>query len=194
MIENFPYTHDQDERNRLQKEYSSLFEDDKPQPKFEKLSREINKITVQVSWSLRRINAPTQWREDTEDLEYDFEKHRNTKNKKTEHFDVILDRQYPIYRNKKGFKDAETTYPMLEQSKAVFDSVWKNYWMRLINPLWWIAFILRLPISLIEYMGVNTETANVNKFIYWLVQALVLLILSFVALKLGIKIDLALPK
>lgn len=193
MIENFSYIHDEDERNRLRKDYAHLFESDKPQPKYEKLRKEINKLTVQVYWSLRRINAPTRWREDTEELEYDLDKHRNTKNKKTENFDVILDRQYPVYRNKKGFKDAETTYPILEQSKSVFDSIWKKYWMRLVNPLWWIAFVLRLPISLIEYMGVDTETTNVNKFIYWFVQAIVLLVLSFIALKLGINAQIALP-
>lgn len=193
MIENITFIHDQDDRDRLQKSYADLFEEGKPVPNYERLRKEINKLTVSVYHNLRRINAPTRWREDTEELEYDIEKHRNVKNKKTENYDVILDRQYQVFRGKKGFKDTDSTYPMLEQSKAVYDQVWKSYWLRIINPLWWIAFVLRLPISLLEYMGVNTETADINKFVYWLIEAIVLLILGFVALKLGIKANITLP-
>jgi hypothetical protein len=194
MLENFSYLHDMDERARLEKDYPQYFKKGGSSPEHHKLRKEISRLTVVVHKSLRRINAPTDWREDSEELEYDYEKHKNVKNRTTEEFDVILDRQYPVYKNKKGFKDTETTYPMLEQSIAVYDSVWKNYWMKIINPLWLIGFILRLPISLMEHMGMNTGSVNINKFVYWLIQVIVLLIISFLALKLGIPVNIPWPK
>lgn len=189
-IDNFTTLHDQDERTRLQKKYPELFEKKGVSVKHQDTRKEISKLTASVHHALDRINAPINWRDEKEDIEYDIEKHKNVKNKKVENYNVILDRNYPVFRNKKGFHDAEVTYPMLEESRAVYDDAVKNYWKKLTNPLWWIARILRLPISLLEYMGVDTETENVNKFVYWLLQALVLLILSFISLKLGLDIQL----
>lgn len=193
MIENFSYIHYEEERKRLQNKYVQLFEDNQLQPKYEKLRKEINILTAHVYFNLRRINAPTRWRSDTHELEYDYDKHRTAKKKNTENFDVVLDRQFPVYRTKKGFNDADTTYPMLEQSQAVYDYMWRHFWVKIINPIWWLAFVLRLPISLMHFMGVDTETANMNRFTYWLVQAIVLIILSFIALKLGINISFRMP-
>jgi hypothetical protein len=184
-IDNFTTLHDQDERKKLQKQYPELFEENGIGVNYQATRKEISKLTVNVYHALVRINAPINWRNEKEDLEYDFEKQ-----KKVEKYNVILDRNYPIFRNKKGFGDIEVTYPMLEESRAVYSGILKNYWKRLVNPLWWIASLLRLPISLLEYMGVNTETESVNKFVYWLLQLLVLIILSFISLKLGLNLQL----
>jgi hypothetical protein len=192
-IENFTYIQYEDERLRLQNQYKDLFEANNIQPKYEWIRKEINFLTAHVYFNLRRINAPTRWSANTHELEYDYDKNRSAKKKKTENFDVVLDRQFPVYRTKKGFNDADTTYPMLEQSQAVYDYIWKHYWFKIINPVWWLAFVLRLPISLMHFMGVDTETANMNRFTYWLVQAIVLIILSFIALKLGLKVPLSMP-
>lgn len=189
-IDNFTTLHDQDERKRLQKKYSELFENNSTSVNYQNTRKEISKLTVSVHRALKRINAPINWRDEKEDIVYDIEKHKNVKNKKVENYNLILDRSYPVFRNKKGFHDTEVTYPMLEESRAVYDDFTKNYWKKLINPLWWIASILRLPISLLEHMGVDTETENVNKFIYWLLQALVLIILSFLSIKLRLNIQL----
>jgi len=188
-IDNFTTIHDENERKRLQKKYPELFEEKGFPVKYDKARKEISKLTASVYRTLDRINAPINWRSEKDDIEYDIEKHKNVKNKKIENYNVILDRNYPTFRSKKGFHDAEVTYPMLEESRAVYDDLVKNFWKKWINPLWWIARILRLPISLLEHMGVDTETENVNKFVYWLLQALVLLILSFVSLKLGLDIQ-----
>lgn len=189
-IDNFTSLRDQDERKRLHKKYPELFDKKGISVNYQYTRKEISKLTASVHRALDRINAPINWRDEKEDIEYDIEKDKNVKNKKVENYNVILDRNYPVFRSKKGLHDAEVTYPMLEESRAVYDDAVKNYWKKLINPLWWIAIILRLPISLLEYMGVDTETENVNKFIYWLLQALVLLILSFISLKLGLNIQL----
>lgn len=189
-LQNFSYIHDQTDRDELKNKYPEFFSDANPMPNQALVSKEINKYTVTTYNALQRINAPTSWRSDTEELEYDFDDHKNKKVKKTEKYDVILDRQYPVYRNKRGFNDTETTYHMLEEAEAVFDHIWKTYWRKIINPLWWIAFILRLPIGLMEHMGLNASTENINKFVYWLTQAIVLLILSFASVKLGISINI----
>ena len=188
-IDNFPTLHDEDERKRLQKKYPELFEKKGMHVKYDQTRKEISKLTASVYRTLDRINAPINWYSEKDDIEYDIEKHKNVKSKKVENYNVILDRNYPAFRSKKGFHDAEVTYPMLEESRAVYDDIVKKFWKEWINPIWWIARILRLPISLLEYMGVDTETENVNKFVYWLLQALVLLILSFVSLKLGLDIQ-----
>jgi len=189
-IDNFTTLHDQDERKKLQEEYPELFDEKGIGVNYQATRKEISKLTASVYHALERINAPINWRNEKEDLEYDFEKQKKVMKKKVEKYNVILDRNYPVFRNKKGFGDTEVTYPMLEESRAVYNDVIKNYWKRLVNPLWLIASLLRLPISLLEYMGVNTETESVNKFVYWLLQLLVLIILSFISLKLGLNLQL----
>jgi len=189
-IDNFTTLHDQYERNKLQEKYPELFDENGVGVNNQAARKEISKLTASVYHALKRINAPIYWRSEKENLEYDFEKQKKVMKKKVEKYNVILDRNYPIFRSKKGFGDIEVTYPMLEESRAVYSDVVNNYWKRLVNPLWWIASMLRLPISLLEYMGVNTETESVNKFVYWLLQLLVLIILSFISLKLGLNIQL----
>lgn len=190
-VDNFTTFHyDQEERKRLKEKYVAFFDEKGIGVNYQLTRKEISKLTASVHRALERINAPLNWREEKEDLEYDSEKIKNVKNKKVVNYNVILDRNYPVYRSKKGFNDNDVTYPMLEESRAVYDDIVRNYWKKLINPLWWIALVLRLPISLLEYMGVETETENINKFVYWLLQALVLLLLSFASLKLGLNIQL----
>jgi len=178
-----------EELARLKESYPQLF--DKETVRHEALRQEISSLTVIVHHHLRRINAPLKWSDQYEEAEYDPEKRRNVRKKKTEDYNIITDRLYPVYRGK-AITDLEVTYPMLEESIATYNYIWKHYLLNIINPLWLIARILRLPLSLLEYMGVNTETTNVNKFVYWMMQGLVLIILAFISLKLGIDTNISL--
>jgi hypothetical protein len=190
LMQCFVYFGDKDERSRLAKKYDKFFTEGKINPNFKTVNKEVNKLTARLHFVLERINAPTEWSIKSQELEYDYDKKRNVETKTKEHFDVILDRQFPSFRKHMGFRDIELTIPMLEQAIGYYDLVWQRYWLKIINPLWWIAVVARLPISLMEHMGVNTATENINKFVYWLVQGLVILILSFIAFELGIQVDL----
>lgn len=194
LLQSYTFFSDMEERGRLSEKYKNLFNVDEINPRFNIVNKEINRVTARVHGTLRRVNAPTRWSSTTKELEYDFEKRHNVTTKNKHSFDVIIDRQYPQYTKHRGFDDLGLTIPMLEQSIGLYKAIWHRYWMRLLNPIWWIAFVARLPISLMEYMGINTETESINRFIYWLVQALMVLILSIVALKLGIKVNFSLLK
>src|SRR4051812_28477063 len=98
MIENFPTLHDQQERDRLKESYSHLFNENE-NVNHVLVVKEIRKLTASVYHTLERINAPTYWHDEKDELEYDYEKRRNIKNKTVEKYNVILDRNYPIYRS-----------------------------------------------------------------------------------------------
>jgi len=191
-LDNFVHFHDEEERRALRKGYPQYFQSKKPKmPIYPKVSKEISKLTVIALYVLQRIDAPTDWSSESEEVEFDFNKGKNVQKSKREDYNLIADRQIPVISNKKGFNDSDTTYPILEQSIAYYEHITRNYWKKWINPLWWLAFVLRLPISLLEYMGLDTRTENLNRFIYWFFQALVAAILSLVLVKLGVSLNIS---
>lgn len=126
LLQNLSYVHSDPERTRLKKKYHKLFPNDHPIPDAGQIRKEISKLTARINNILERINAPTRWSSESEDFEYDFDKHRNMPVKNKDNFNVILDRQYPQYRNYLGSNDIEITIPMLEESIGFYKSIWRQ--------------------------------------------------------------------
>jgi hypothetical protein len=45
-------------------------------------------------------------------------------------------------------------------------------WKLWFNPIWIIAYFLRIPISIMEFMGVNVNSDKTNNFVVWIVYTL----------------------
>jgi hypothetical protein len=148
---------------------------------------ELNRLSVRVYWALLRVRAPLEYTVEHTETEYDTEKHKNIKTKRQVHVNIILDQFQPSFHKDINILEAyEILVNVMEQAVPVYESIQKSYWKNLINPLWVIAMILRIPISLLEHMGINTSSHETNKFIYWLMQSIVLIVLIFLCARLGI--------
>lgn len=151
------------------------------------LKIELNRLSVRVYWALLRLHAPLDYTIEHTDTEYDIEKHKHVKAKRQAHVNIILDQFQPNFHKDISVLEAyEILVNVMEQAIPVYESIQKSYWRNLINPVWVMAMILRIPISLIEHMGVDTSTRETNRFIYWLIHAIVIIALAFLCLKLGL--------
>jgi hypothetical protein len=54
------------------------------------------------------------------------------------------------------------------------------------NPIWWLAQILRIPISIIEFAGINTQNEATSKMVYWIIQVLMGIVLALLIVRLGL--------
>lgn len=148
---------------------------------------ELNRLSLAAYRALERINAPLEWTFEREDIEFDYNKGKDVSKVKRTSINLVLDQFMPHYNANANHYDAyRGLTSILEQTIPYYEKTARNYWKRWVNPIWWISVILRIPITLIEYMGVDTSTHKINQFIYWLIQALVLVLLSFLCLKIGL--------
>jgi hypothetical protein len=181
---------DQEDRERLKRQKPEFFNGDTVNSK--KTLHEINRMTVYVHHKLKRINAPLIWTHSKVEDAWDEETQSYLKKYTKNTVKLVIDK--PTIHRK--FFSSRTGHDVfistLEQAQAHYELLWKRYFLRVINPAWYVAVILRFPLSVMEYMGVDTGNRRVNTFVYWFVQALILLLILFIAYKIGIKPDIKL--
>lgn len=148
---------------------------------------ELNRLSVRVYWALRRIDAPLDYTIEHTGTEYDIEKHKNVKTRRNAHVNIILDQFQPNFHKNINLFDAyEMLVNVMEKAIPLYESIRKSFWKRWINPIWLLAAVLRIPVSVLEYMGIDTSTHQTNKFVYWLIQSIMLIALALLCFRLGL--------
>ncbi|HEY1085228.1 MAG TPA: hypothetical protein VGE34_00695 [Candidatus Saccharimonadales bacterium] len=182
---------DSEERENLKKRYEKFFAKDKVKIKL--VQEEIDKIFIPVFHSLKLINAPLEWVTSKVDDVYDEEKEKYVKKNITRKYNIVVDMACLNLPRMTSSKFAILDH-ILIQAEAQYARAWKRYLFLIFNPIWIIARILRIPIGVMERMGVDTRNRHINKLVYWFIQAIVLIALTVVAIQLGIKPELSIFK
>lgn len=186
LIKIFYYFADNSEREEILKKYPQFVGDRTPGDN-RSIRTELNRLSVRVYWALLRLHSPLDYTIEHTDTEYDIEKHKNIKTKRRVRVNIILDQFQPNFHKDISPSEAyEILVNIMEQAIPIYESIQKSFWRNLINPVWIVAMILRVPISLLEYMGIDTNNHETNKLVYWLIQSIVLIALAFLCLKLGL--------
>lgn len=173
-----------DEREEIVKKYPQF--KDYNTPNGSRLLRtELNRLSIRVYWALLRVNAPLAFTVEHTGTRYDVEKRKTINTKRKAQVNLILDQFEPDYHKKIDVLDAyEMLVNVMERAIPLYRSIQKNYWKNWVNPIWILATILRIPISLLEYMGIDTRNQQTNKFVYWLIQLIVLIALGLLCVRL----------
>ncbi len=153
---------------------------------YQQLTTEIQKMAGVITHRFYRNGLSSKYNVSTEDPEYDST--GKIKNKREErfvelflNFDTLVKAKY-IHRQSLY----EYTTGIIETVIGDYDRIRLEERKRWLNPVWIIAQVLRIPISIMEYMGINTNDKRTNNFVFWLVQALVLILLLLLLVKLGL--------
>ena len=73
----------------------------------------------------------------------------------------------------------------LDQGIGYYGDLKRTAFWRMFSPVTWLAWFVRLPLTVLERAGV----ASSNRIYGWFIQGLVALILALVAQKLGLPLD-----
>lgn len=146
----------------------------RPPRHLEQLEFEINKMIPTVISRFRRINAP-----------HIFSYKEEGQRRRLDLFDdffPVPDGQWQMRR------DLLIRY--LDRSLGCYQKINNKYPQAFFSPMYWIAWVLNLPIRLLALSGVNIENEKTARFAYWLMTSLMTLILLLIAYKLGISTEL----
>jgi len=104
-------------------------------------------------------------------------------------FDIILD--LFDYLNGARTKPYDVVVNTLNQGIGYYENAEHRAFWELFNPLSWIAFILRIPLLIIQKAGLVSDEEVASKiliFYVWLVRIIILTGIAFLTAKLGISI------
>lgn len=105
-------------------------------------------------------------------------------------FDIISD----IYKylNGASSRSYDVVTDTLNQGIGYYENAKRRAFWELFNPISWIAFILRIPLLVIQKtVGEFSDEEVASKFLkfyVWLLRIIILAVLAFLAAKLGISI------
>ncbi len=143
------------------------------------LPREISRLTPIVYWILEEVGVPT--RINCEEPDWDVGPAGRMEKKVTRQYDLVTD-----FLDHAGDQDwFERLVRVLEEGIGVYLSRMEVAQRERYNPLVWIAWIVRTPITVMEYAGIIPDNHTVARIFAAVLQMLMFLILLFAAIRAG---------
>lgn len=147
------------------------------------IEREINRMIPRIQAYLFIAYVETTIVSTEETPEFDPESRFPKYVKEENHWDLIHD--YFDHRDQRTF---ELMMQTLERGIGHYTFRQERALKEMFNPLHWVAYILRLPITILELSGIEASNKIISEIYAWLIRILVLTILALLATKLGISI------
>jgi hypothetical protein len=146
------------------------------------LDREILRMMQDVHRAVNFAGVPTSV----------YHEHRDPvdNHEEQERYDLILD-YFRLPRWDNGYKAFEAVMSVLEQAIGVYEVRLNQAKREFFNPVAWVAHVIRIPITVLERAGLaaHEKTASMVIGAYARsVQILMVIILVFIAVRLGVKI------
>lgn len=133
------------------------------------LRSELNKMSISIHICFVRSGIPTSYQ--LEDRE----------------FDLFVDFFEVISRQEVRHQDhRDLVIEALERAQGHYEKIRTRRRWNLINPVYWIAMLLRIPIAILEFAGVNSDDERTNNLFYWVIQSLMAILLLLLILRLGL--------
>lgn len=148
------------------------------------IEREINRLIPIIQNDLHLAHIETLITHKTSDLEYDDEKGVHKPKERKSSYNLIRD--YFELPNKHEF--FEMIIKSVERGIGWYLGRERNAFIEIFNPLSWLAFFIRVPIIIIQKAGIETSNKVVAESYAWLIKIIMLILLIFIATKLGISI------
>lgn len=152
----------------------------------ELIKREINRLIPIVRRYLKvaGIEHQIQIRHTQEQREYDFEKNIPKFIAKERQYDLIRD-YFEIPHSGASF---DLVMSALDRGIGYYSDRQKWALIEMFNPIFWIAFTLRIPFLVLQFAGIETEGKILAGIYGFLIKTIMMLILVLIAAKLGISI------
>ena len=166
----FPETDEKDQHNILRTEINKLI------PVVEVLLS-IVEISTTLAYTQRELQGIS------DSLNPQYKEKKTTVNVLGNYFDIL---------HREELKCRETLIDAIDRGIGYFGELKKLSLRACFNPLRWIAILLRLPIMILEYANLIDSEASKTKFIEayaWVIRALMFVLISFLAAKMGLNID-----
>jgi len=150
--------------------------------RFRVLNHEIRRTMQIVYWDINYTGVPTGV----------IHKHWDIVEQKdiNQQFDVIID-YFRLPRDPNGARAYEAVMSTLEQAIGVYEARLRQAKREMFNPIVWVAHLIRIPITVMERAGlVGHEKTNeiVIGAYAKIMKYVMLVIIVFVAIKLGVSI------
>lgn len=138
------------------------------------IKREIDKMVPIILRRFNYVGAPTR---------YKFSEHGIGKS-----LDIVVD----IYQDFDFCHQLryEVLVSTIHRVMGYYDyteRIVKRFWF---NPLYLLARVINLPITIMVYAGVNVESQKSSSLHYWFLQVLMAILLALLIVKLGISVNL----
>ncbi len=149
------------------------------------IEQEINRLIPEVSMHLDSLGVPT--RISYSKLEFDYE---SAKKKQVEHESDLIQDYFELVRRDGDAAFLKMTIAALDRGIGGYDT-WKvGAYDRRKNPLSWLAYLISVPSRLLHQAGFDLDSTDsqVMAVYAFTIRALILIILAFVATKLGVSI------
>lgn len=147
--------------------------------------REINRLTPLVHWALNEVGVLTGIVSIRR--EPSLGEHGVIEREVTEKHDIILD-YLDLGHQQRTY---ELLMRSLERGIGIYQSRMKIAYRELFNPIVWFAYLIRIPIAVMEHAGISPTERLVAGFYSVVIRILMFLVLLFTAIKLGISIPWA---
>lgn len=152
------------------------------------IDQQINRSIPVVMQILHDVGFDTRIYKESDEIEWDFEKKHQVKKPKTEEWDLIHD-----YFDLPHSPDART-YKLLmqtiERGIGYYEARKKVELRSMVNPISWIAWVIRLPFVILGRAGMEDKNIVVDMY-KWLIRIIMFVILILIMTKLGISINWA---
>ena len=139
------------------------------------IQRELNRLIPAVLFCLQDAGIPT------------TVIHRHGA---SEHRSDLIANYFELLRCSSDAETFDLLIATLDRGIGVCEAAKSNAIYRKLNPMHWVAYLMRLPLTLLELAGLTDKSTpgGIVKAYAWLVRLLVLLILCLAATRLGISI------
>lgn len=149
-----------------------------------KIRQRLTQMSMPMIIVFNRINLSPLYEHGWNEREYDPDKGRTNIIKKKIIKNLFLD----LFGNPPitNYRQFEFLMEHLEIAKGGYVHIMTMSKKRCLKPTWWIAQIIRIPISIIEYAGVDTQNEETNKMVYWVINVLMGMLLALLIVRLGL--------
>jgi hypothetical protein len=146
------------------------------------LPREINRLTPVVYWILQDAGVPTR----VGVAERDWQRGPGGLNETTvtRTYDLVTD----FFDHAHDPSFFELLQRVIEEGIGAYESRMEVARSERYNPLVWVASIIRIPITIMEYAGIIPDNLIIARVFSLALQLLMFLILLFVAVRMGVGI------
>jgi hypothetical protein len=153
------------------------------------IESEINKLMPIISWDLRRVGIPTGVRWEDRDDEFEMIGTSPKFKKVRCNADLISD-YFELPREGSNARFFDMVIAAVDRGIGAYEMLQRHALRRKYNPLDWIAFLLALPILVLERAGIASEETD-SKLVTgyaWIIRILIAILLGLTVTKLGTSI------
>ncbi len=148
----------------------------------QRINQEIKQMMWMVNWDLNYIGVATR---------VNYKERDPVDGEVINKYDLILD-YYRLPRNGNPHIAYQAVIDVLEQGIGLYKGRLKQAKQELFNPINWAAYVIRIPITVMERAGFGASEKSQDMLIGWyarFMQILMGLIFSFIAIREGIKVQ-----